>query len=104
LLRSPYFGGCLDSLRIPSRCPLPLSAYWSDRTARLATIKQPTLVATGEAGLDLHTRGLPSSFFERAADVIAASIPHAERQTLEGQTHVADPEVLAPVLERFFRE
>jgi len=73
-------------------------------TARLARIKQPTLVATGEAGLDPHTRGLPSSFFERAADAIAVSIPHAERQTLEGQTHVADPNVLAPLLERFFRE
>jgi pimeloyl-ACP methyl ester carboxylesterase len=73
-------------------------------TARLAKIKQPTLVATGEAGLDPHTRGLPSGFFEWAADAIAARIPHAERQTLEGQTHVADPKVLTPVLERFFRQ
>jgi pimeloyl-ACP methyl ester carboxylesterase len=73
-------------------------------TARLAKIKQSTLVATGEAGLDPHTRGLPSGYFERAAEAVAASIPHGERQTFEGQTHVADPKVVASVLERFFRE
>jgi hypothetical protein len=38
-----------------------------------------------------------------AADAIAAGVPHAERQTIAGQTHQIDPKVLAPVLERFFR-
>jgi pimeloyl-ACP methyl ester carboxylesterase len=61
-------------------------------TARLAKIRQPTLVTTG--GSD--------EFFEQAADAIAASIPHAERLTIEGQSHVADPKAVAPVLERFF--
>jgi pimeloyl-ACP methyl ester carboxylesterase len=59
---------------------------------RLARIRQPTLVATG-GGVEP---------FERAADVVAESIPHAERATLQGQAHVVDPEVLAPLLERFF--
>ena len=62
--------------------------------ARYATVTQPTLVATG--GSD--------DFFERAADAIAASLPQAERRTLEGQGHVVDPKALAPVLERFFGE
>jgi pimeloyl-ACP methyl ester carboxylesterase len=62
-------------------------------TARLATITRPTLVATG-GGQD---------FFEQAADAIAASLPRAQRLTIEGQTHLVDPKALAPVLERFFR-
>jgi pimeloyl-ACP methyl ester carboxylesterase len=61
-------------------------------TARLATITRPVLVATGGG----------EGFFEQAADAIAADVPKAERLTLEGQTHVADPKVVAPVLERFF--
>jgi len=40
---------------------------------------------------------------EQAADAIAASMPRAERETIEGETHVADPKVVARVLERFFR-
>jgi len=60
--------------------------------ARLATIRQPTLVATGgDAGP-----------FETAADVIAGAIPRGQRLRLEGQPHVVDPSVLAPALERFF--
>jgi pimeloyl-ACP methyl ester carboxylesterase len=61
-------------------------------TARLATITRPVLVATGGG----------EGFFEQAADAIAAGVPKAERLTLEGQAHVADPKVVASVLERFF--
>lgn len=43
-------------------------------------------------------------FFEQAADAVAASLPHAQRLTVEGQGHVVGPKTLAPVLERFFRE
>jgi hypothetical protein len=43
-----------------------------------------------------------SHFFDQAADAIAASIPRAERLTLAGQGHVADPKVVVPVVERFF--
>jgi pimeloyl-ACP methyl ester carboxylesterase len=74
-------------------------------TARLATIKHPVLVATGGVSPDAQAGmgGLPPDFFEQAADAIAASVPRAERQTIDGQGHVADAKVLAPVLERFFK-
>jgi hypothetical protein len=70
-------------------------------TARLAQIARPTLVATGgarEPGAASWVLAL-----DQAADAIAASIPRAERQTIEGQGHVADPKTVAAVLERFFR-
>jgi hypothetical protein len=35
--------------------------------------------------------------FERAADAITATIPRAERRTLEGQGHVADPAAVVPI-------
>jgi pimeloyl-ACP methyl ester carboxylesterase len=70
-------------------------------TARLARITQPTLVATGgdgrAPGAARWVRAL-----DPAADAIAASIPHAERLTIEGQGHVVDPKALGPVLEAFF--
>jgi pimeloyl-ACP methyl ester carboxylesterase len=69
-------------------------------TARLAKITRPTLVATGGVTADSHM----GDFFNQAAAAIAASIPQAERQTIEGQTHMVDPKALAPVLERFFKE
>ena len=59
-------------------------------TDRLAKITQPALVITGDRP-DPH---MP--------DAIAASIPNAERATLEGQTHQADAEAMAPLLQRFF--
>jgi pimeloyl-ACP methyl ester carboxylesterase len=69
------------------------AAYYGNPPAdRLARIKQPTLALTGGGG----------GFFEAAADAIAASVPRAERLTLDGQSHVADPSVLAPVLREFF--
>ncbi|HZB78582.1 MAG TPA: alpha/beta hydrolase [Actinomycetota bacterium] len=72
-------------------------------TARLAKIIQPTLVATGGGHPDSHAGGLPSGFMDRAADAIAASIPRAERQIIEGGGHMVDAKLVAPVLERFFR-
>jgi hypothetical protein len=68
---------------------------------RLATITQPTLVATGGIP-DPHMGGLQPGFFDTAADAIAAALPKAERRIIEGQTHVADPKALAGVLEQFF--
>jgi pimeloyl-ACP methyl ester carboxylesterase len=67
--------------------------YGPPPTARLATITQPTLVATSGG----------NDFFEQAADAVAASLPRAERRIMAGQGHVADPRMVAPVLERFFR-
>src|SRR5207244_7294336 len=70
-------------------------------TARLATITRPTLVATG--GVRPPAAASWVLALDPAADAIAASIPGAQRLTIEGQSHVADPTALAPVLERFFR-
>jgi hypothetical protein len=70
--------------------------------ARFARITKPTLVATG---VDARLPGAASWVLalDQAADALAAIIPHAERQTFVGQSHVADPKAVAPVLERFFR-
>jgi pimeloyl-ACP methyl ester carboxylesterase len=70
-------------------------------TGRLAGITQPTLVATGAGA---RVPGAPAWVLalDPIADTIAASIPHAERRTLEGQSHLADPRVVAPLLEQFF--
>jgi hypothetical protein len=38
----------------------------------------------------------------RCGGVLSQAIPHGQRRTLEGQTHVVDPAVLAPVLVEFF--
>lgn len=71
-------------------------------TARFARITQPTLVATG---VDAREPGAAPWVLalDPAADAIAASISRAERQVFEGQSHVADPSAVAPVLDRFFR-
>ena len=72
-------------------------------TERLASITQPTLVVTGDVAPDPNYMGeVPLDFFGRAADEIVAAVPNAERVTLEGQWHMVDAKVLAPVLERFF--
>jgi pimeloyl-ACP methyl ester carboxylesterase len=61
-------------------------------TRRLASIVNPTLVATGG--------GQP--FLEGAADAIAAAVPHAERVVLQGRGHVVDAGAMATELTRFF--
>lgn len=84
----PYDAACLGDGRPPS--------------ARLARITQPTLVATGDARLPGAADWV--LVLDQAADAIVASIPQAERQVLEGQSHVADPKAVAPVRKRFFRD
>jgi hypothetical protein len=70
--------------------------------ARLAGITQPALIATGgERPADAARWVLA---LDQAADAIAASIPRARRRTIEGQSHVADPKAVAPVLEGFFAD
>lgn len=71
-------------------------------TSRLAHIKQPTLVATGT---DARLPGAAAWVLalDAAADMIAKSIPNAERKIFEGQSHVADPKAVAPMLEKFFK-
>ena len=69
-------------------------------------ITQPTLVVTGGQSIDTREgmSGLASDFFDRAAHIIAATVPQAHRETLAGQGHMVDPMVMSPVLERFFRQ
>jgi pimeloyl-ACP methyl ester carboxylesterase len=65
--------------------------YGPPPTSRLAAISQPTMVASSGA----------NPFFDSAADAVAAALPSAERLTLAGQDHVADPRMLAAALGRF---
>jgi len=67
---------------------------------RLARISQPTLVMTGTVA-DAHG-GVPPEFMGRAADALAASIPKAERQVIEGAGAHGRRDAARPVLERFF--
>lgn len=60
---------------------------------RVASLTTPTLVMDGGASFP---------FMHTAADTLAAALPHAQRRTLEGQTHDVAGEVLAPVLVEFF--
>ncbi len=68
---------------------------------RFAKIKQPTLVATGT---DMRMPGAAAWVLalDAAADAIVSSIPHAKRQIFEGQSHVAEPNVVASKLKDFF--
>ncbi|HEX5620298.1 MAG TPA: alpha/beta hydrolase [Solirubrobacteraceae bacterium] len=70
-------------------------------TDRLAQITQPTLIATGVASREPGAAAWIQAL-AGAADALAASLARAERRTIEGQTHVADPAVIAAVLTEFF--
>ncbi len=43
------------------------------------------------------------AFMHEAAEALAKAMPHAKLVTLEGQTHLASPEALAPVLVEFLK-
>ncbi len=59
---------------------------------RLAKVVQPTVVISGADS---------GPFFAAAADADAAALPAANRLTLAGSGHVADPLVLGRRLEHF---
>jgi pimeloyl-ACP methyl ester carboxylesterase len=67
--------------------PLPAD-HWS-------AVTMPVLVADG---------GASDAWMGHAADALAEVLPDASRQTLEGQTHMIDPNVLAPALIEFFKK
>ena len=69
----------------------------------LSRVTQPTLVLTG-AVADPHMSGLSPGFFDDAADFIVQRLPHGQRRVLEGQSHVAAPQDVEPVLRAFFEE
>jgi hypothetical protein len=62
-------------------------------TARWAKITIPTLVIDG---------GASEAWMHNAANALSNVLASASRQTLEGQTHMVDPNVLAPVIIEFF--
>ncbi len=64
----------------------PLPSEWS-------SIDVPTLVLDG---------GASPTWQRNAVRALAELLPNGERRTLDGQTHMVAPEVLAPVLEEFF--
>jgi pimeloyl-ACP methyl ester carboxylesterase len=68
---------------------------------RLATIRQPVLVLTGDERPPDAARWVLA--LDEAGDAIATAIPGAERETLVGQGHVADPDAVAARLLGFFR-
>ncbi|MDR0345354.1 MAG: alpha/beta hydrolase [Nocardiopsaceae bacterium] len=97
---SPYWPG---AEALAHTLAYDAALYGPPPAGRLAAISQPVLVATGEA-TSAHRVGEPSDhFFAAAADAVAAGIPNANLVTLPGQGHVVDPDVMAPVLDRFFR-
>ena len=63
-------------------------------TDRLASLAVPTLVMAG---------GASPAFMQDAVQAAAHALPNAKFRTLEGQTHDVAPDVLAPVLEEFFK-
>jgi pimeloyl-ACP methyl ester carboxylesterase len=62
---------------------------------RAASVMVPTLVIDGGASFP---------WIRKTAQAIADIIPHAQRRTLEGQTHNVAAEAITPVLVEFFAE
>jgi len=62
-------------------------------TARLASIKVPSLVMHG---------GKTDAKLKKAAETVASIVPQARHRTLDGQTHNVDPKVLTPAVVEFF--
>lgn len=46
--------------------------------------------------------GASPPWLGNAAQALVDVLPDARRRTIEGQTHDADPTLLAPILEEFF--
>lgn len=68
---------------------------------RFGRITRPVLVATGGASAESSIGG-GGSFFDNAADAVAAVLPNVERVSVPGQWHMVDPKAIAPILARFF--
>jgi pimeloyl-ACP methyl ester carboxylesterase len=63
-------------------------------TERAARLGVPTLIMAGGAS--------EWSFMHVTAKALAEAMPNAQHRTLEGQSHEASAEALAPVLVEFF--
>lgn len=60
---------------------------------RLAAITVPVLAVAGDASPD---------WMREATRAVAEAVPNGSYRSLEGQTHMVDPNALAPVLAEFF--
>ena len=60
---------------------------------RLASITAPVLAVAGSAS---------PAWLHEAARAVAQTVPGGSYRSLEGQTHMVEPDVLAPVLTEFF--
>ncbi|MER5937228.1 alpha/beta hydrolase [Streptomyces sp. NPDC001928] len=60
---------------------------------RLASITAPVLAVAGSAS---------PAWMREATRTVAQSVPEGTYRSLEGQTHMVDPDVLGPVLAEFF--
>ena len=64
-----------------------------------ASMKRWTSVTVSTLAMD---GGASPEWARNAVRALVEVLPDAQHLTLEGQTHAADPEVVAPALERFF--
>ena len=74
---------------------LTIMNEYSKPAERIDGLRIPTLAMDG---------GASPEWAHEAAQLLVDTIPNARRRTLPGQTHGADPEVLAPVLVEFLGE
>ncbi len=62
---------------------------------RWTGVRMPTLVMSG---------GESQAWMVNAARATARILPNAQHRTIEGQDHMLDPEAIAPVLVKFFKD
>jgi pimeloyl-ACP methyl ester carboxylesterase len=90
--RAPMWSG-LEALAHTLVYDVLVMGHYSFPRQRVAAITTPILALAG---------GASPAWAHHAAQAIADTAPHAQRRTLDGQTHGAAPEVIAPVLQAFF--
>jgi hypothetical protein len=103
----------IRSTGIPFDAAMKQSPWWPAMTAvantlpyDMALVGDSTVPAARLAGIAVPTLGLyggaSPAWARNAIDAVTVAIPGARQMVLEGQTHGASPEVLAPVLIEFF--
>jgi pimeloyl-ACP methyl ester carboxylesterase len=91
---SPMWAG-LEHLAHTLSYDLLITARGPSRLEQVPAIRAETLVMDG---------GASPGWMREAIQALARAIPGARHQTLEGQTHAVDPQVLARALEAFLGE
>ncbi len=74
--------------------------FWPTVEAVAHTLIYDTAITVPALVID---GGASPAWMRDAVRAVAEVIPHAQRRTLEGQTHQVSPQVLAPVLMEFFK-